>query len=167
MPLVRVSVIQQEWSHHVPYMLNGRQVRRLCQSGKISHILQTILISRHYSVGTSYHLTNMNERCNLWYRTDIRYMPVYRNAKERSFPLKYRLLRIISKLLEAITNNNFADHLNSNNLMSDKKHSSRLTTDILNIIPHRLSETLYKSFLRAIVLDIVRAFDKVWHRGLL
>lgn len=148
--------------------------RWLCQSGKISHI-QTILISRHYEMmfqqGTSCHLTKMNERCNLWYRTDIIYIFVYRNAKERSFPLKYhRLLRIISKLFKAITNNNFADHFNSNNHLSDKKHSvhsSRLTTDILNITPHRLSETLDKSFSRAIVLDIVETFDKLWHIGLL
>lgn len=136
----------------------------------MSHILQTILISRHYSSGTSYHLTKMNERCNLWYRTDIIYILVYRNAKERSFPLKYRLLRIISKLFKAITNNNFVDHFNSNNHLSHKKHgvhSSRLTTDILNITPHRPSETLDKSFSRAIVLDIVEAFDKVWHIGLL
>ena len=62
-------------------------------------------------------------------------------------------------------------HLDSTGLFSDLQygfHTLRSTADILTV----LSERIYNSMdaggeTRAIALDISKAFDKVWHAGLL
>ena len=62
-------------------------------------------------------------------------------------------------------------HLDKNNLLSDFQYgfrSCRSTADVLTVITHRISEALDRGFeSRAIALDISKAFDKVWHAGLL
>jgi len=62
-------------------------------------------------------------------------------------------------------------YLNVNSLLSDIQYgfrSSRSTADVLIVISHRISEVLDSSFNgRVIALDISKAFDQVWHKGLL
>ena len=100
--------------------------------------------------------------------------PVYKNAGDRSSPSQYRpisLLSIMSKLLESVINKRVTRHLTKNNLLCDEQYgfrSSRSTADVLTVITHRVSEALDDGFMtRAVALDISKAFDKVWHRGLL
>ena len=45
---------------------------------------------------------------------------------------------------------------------------ARSTADVLTVISHRISEALDSTYdARAIALDISKAFDQVWHKGLL
>ena len=100
--------------------------------------------------------------------------PVYKNSGDRQSPSQYRpisLLCIISKLFETIINQQIMSHLSEANLLSDFQYgfrSSRSTADVLTVISNRISGALDNSCdARAIALDISKAFDKVWHRGLL
>ena len=46
--------------------------------------------------------------------------------------------------------------------------SSRSTADLLTVVSDRIARDLNRSeFTRAVVLDIFKAFDRVWHAGLL
>ena len=100
--------------------------------------------------------------------------PVFKNSGQRSDPSKYRpisLLPIISKIFESIINSHISFHLEKHNLLSDNQYgfrSSRSTADVLTVITDRISRALDCSFeARAIALDISKAFDRVWHKGLL
>ena len=100
--------------------------------------------------------------------------PVFKNSGESSSPSQYRpisLLSVISKLFEAAINTAVLGHLAKNNLLSDQQYGfrpRRSTADILTVISHRISEALDRGFdTRVIALDISKAFDKVWHKGLL
>ena len=100
--------------------------------------------------------------------------PVFKNSGDRCDSSKYRpisLLPIISKIFESIVNKFIISHLESSKLLSDFQYgfrSSRSTADILTVITDRISRSLDLSFeTRTIALDISKAFDKVWHKGLL
>ena len=100
--------------------------------------------------------------------------PVYKNSGDRQSPSQYRpisLLCIISKIFESIINQQIMIHLSQTNLLSDVQYgfrSARSTADVLTVITDRISGALDKSCdARAIALDISKAFDKVWHKGLL
>ena len=46
--------------------------------------------------------------------------------------------------------------------------SSQSTSDLLTVVSDRITEAVNKSgATRAVVLDISKAFDRVWHAGLL
>ena len=101
-------------------------------------------------------------------------VPAYKNDGERSDPGNYRpisLLPIISKIFESFINDSLIKHLNGTGLFSDLQYGFRAfrsTADLLTV----LSERIYNSLdaggeTRAIALDISKAFDKVWHAGLL
>ena len=116
----------------------------------------------------------LKERCfpTSWKTSAV--CPVFKNAGEKSAPSQYRpisLLSIISKLFECVINKRVLDHLVKNNLLSDVQYgfrSSRSTADVLTVLTHRISEAIAKgNHTRVIALDISKAFDKVWHKGLL
>ena len=116
----------------------------------------------------------MKEKCfpTTWKTSAV--CPVFKNAGDKSAPSQYRpisLLSIISKLFESVINKRVLDHLVKNNLMSDVQYgfrSYRSTADVLTVITHRISEAIAKgNHTRLIALDISKAFDKVWHKGLL
>ena len=101
-------------------------------------------------------------------------VPAYKNDGERSDPGNYRpisLLPIVSKIFEYFINNSLIKHLEGTGLFSDLQYGFRAfrsTADLLTV----LSERIYNSLdvggeTRAIALDISKAFDKVWHAGLL
>ena len=101
-------------------------------------------------------------------------MPVFKNDGERSDPGKYRpisLLPIISKIFESFINDSLPKHLDITGLFSDLQYGFRAfrsTTGILIV----LSERIYISLdaggeTRAIAFEISKAFDNVWHAGLL
>ena len=84
-------------------------------------------------------------------------VPVFKNVGERSTAKNYHpvsLLPVISKVFEKLVNNRIFDHLEKCGLFSDFQYgfrSSRSTADLLTVVSNR----------------IARAFDKVWHAGLL
>ena len=98
----------------------------------------------------------------------------FKNSGDRSNSGNYRpisLLPIISKVFESLMATSIIHHMDSLNLFSDCQYgfrSSRSTADVLTVISERLGRALEAGGLgRAVALDISKAFDKVWHAGLL
>ena len=96
------------------------------------------------------------------------------NVGERSTAKNYRpvsLLYVVSKLFEKLVNNRIVDHLEKCGLFSDFQYgfrSSRSTADLLTVVSDRIARAFNGSgATRAMALDIFKAFDRVWHGGLL
>ena len=91
-----------------------------------------------------------------------------------SNPANYRpiaLTSLLSKTMESIINQQILKHLESNCLISDHQYGfrkARSTGDLLSYVTHMWHSAL-ESFgeTRVVALDISKAFDKVWHKGLL
>ena len=101
-------------------------------------------------------------------------VPVFKNVGERSTAKNYRpvsLLSVVSKVFEKLVNNRIVDHLEKCGPFSDFQYgfrSSRSTADLLTVVSDRIARTFNKSgATRAVALDISKAFDRVWHAGLL
>ena len=101
-------------------------------------------------------------------------VPVFKNAGERSTAKNYRpvsLLSVVSEVFEKFVNNRIVDHLEKCGLFSDFRYgfrSSRSTADLLKVVSDRIARTFNRSgATRAAALDISKAFDRVWHAGLL
>ena len=108
-----------------------------------------------------------------WKKANV--VPIHKkNAKNNI--LNYRpisLLPIFSKVFEKLIFNNLYNYLTSNSLITSKQsgfiHGDSTINQLLSI-----TEMIQKSFdceipkeVRAIFLDISKAFDKVWHPGLI
>ena len=99
---------------------------------------------------------------------------VFKNVGESSTAKNYRpvsLLSVVSKVFEKLVNNRIVDHLEKCGLFSDFQYgfrSSRSTADLLTVVSDRIAR-VFNSFgaTRAVALDISKAFDRVWHAGLL
>ena len=78
---------------------------------------------------------------------------------------------MVSKVFEKLVNNRIVDHLEKCGLFSDFQYSfesSRWTADLLSVVSDRIARDFNRSgATRAVVLDISKAFDRVWHAGLL
>ena len=81
------------------------------------------------------------------------------------------MLPIISKVFESLINGALVSHLESHGLFSDKQYGLRVahsTADLLTVITEWFYHALDQcGEARAVALDISKAFDKVWHAGLL
>ena len=75
------------------------------------------------------------------------------------------------KVFEKLVNNRIVDHLEKCGLFSDFQYnfrSSRSTADLLTVVPDRIARDFNRSgATRAVALDRSKAFDRVWHAGLL
>ena len=101
-------------------------------------------------------------------------VPIYKNSGERSDFNNYRpisLLPIVSKVFERLLNDHLVSHLENLGLFCDKQYGfrkHRSTADLLTVITERFFRALNRlGGARVIALDISKAFDKVWHSGLL
>ena len=101
-------------------------------------------------------------------------VPVFKNVGERSTAKNYRpvsLLSVVSKVFEKLVNNRIVGHLEKCGLFSDFQYgfrSSRLTADLLTVVSDGITRAFNRSGVtRATALDISKAFDSVWHTGLL
>ena len=101
-------------------------------------------------------------------------VPVFKNIGERSTAKNYRpvsLLSVVSKVFEKLVNNRIVDHLEKCGLFSDFQYgfrSSRSTADLLTVVSDRIARAYNRSGATgAVALDISKAFDRVWHAGLL
>ena len=78
---------------------------------------------------------------------------------------------MVSKVFEKLVNNRIVDHLEKCGLFPDFQYgfrSSRSTADLLTVVSDRIARAFNRSeATRAVVLDISKAFDRVWHAGLL
>ena len=89
-------------------------------------------------------------------------------------PLNYRpisLLPVMGKVMERVVNQSVVSFLRHHDLLNDRQYgflSERSTADLLTVLFQTWSDALDSgSEVRTISLDISKAFDKVWHDGLL
>ena len=101
-------------------------------------------------------------------------VPAYKNSGERSDPGNYRpisLLPITSKVFETLINNRLVKHLEGTGLFSDLQYGFRAyrsTADLLTVFTERVYGSMdVGGETRTVALDISKAFDRVWHAGLL
>ena len=101
-------------------------------------------------------------------------VPLFKNVGERPTAKNYRpvsLLSVISKIFEKPVNNRIVDHLEKCGLFSDFQYglrSYRSTADLLTVVSDRNARAFNRpGTTRAVALDISKAFDRVWHAGLL
>ena len=101
-------------------------------------------------------------------------VPVFKNVGERSTAKNYHpfsLLSVVIKVFEKLIKNSIVDHLEKCGLFSDFQYgfrSSRSTADLPTVVPYRIATGFNRSAaIRAVALDISKAFDRVWHAGLL
>ena len=78
---------------------------------------------------------------------------------------------MVSKVFEKLVNNRIVDHLEICGLFSYFQYgfrSSRSIADLLAVVSDRIARAFNRSgATRAVALDISKAFDRVWHAGLL
>ena len=78
---------------------------------------------------------------------------------------------MVSKVFEKLVNNRIVESPREIRLFSDFQYgfrSSRSTTDLLTVVSGRIARAFNRSgATRAVALDISKAFDRVWHAGLL
>ena len=99
---------------------------------------------------------------------------VFKNVGERSTAKNYHpvsLLSVVSKVIEKLVNNRIVDHLEKCGLFSYFQYgfrSSPSTADLLTVVSDRVDRSFnrYRAT-RAVALDISKAFNRVWHAGLL
>ena len=101
-------------------------------------------------------------------------VPVFKNVGERSTAKNYHpvsLLSVVSKVFEKLVNNRIVYHLEKSGLFSDFQYdfrSSQSTADLLTVVSDGIARAFNRSgVIRAVALDISKAFDIVWHAGLL
>ena len=99
---------------------------------------------------------------------------IFKNVGERSTAKNYRpvsLLSVVSKVFEKLVNNRIVDHLEKCGLFSDFQYgfrSCQSTADLLKVVSDRTARAFNRSAAtQAVALDISKAFDRVWHAGLL
>ena len=78
---------------------------------------------------------------------------------------------MVCKVFEKLVNNRIVNQLEKRSIFSDFKYSfrsSRSTTALLIVVSDRIARAFNRSSaIRAVTLDISKAFDRVWHAGLL
>ena len=101
-------------------------------------------------------------------------VPLFKNVGERSTAKNYcpvSLLSVVSKVFEKLVNNRIVYDLEKCGLISDFQYgfrSSRSTADLLTVVSDRIARAFSRSGATpAVALDISKAFDRVWHAGLL
>ena len=100
-------------------------------------------------------------------------VPVFKNFGERSTAKNYcpvSLLSVVSKVFEKLVNNTAVDHLEKCDLFADFQYgfrSSQSSADLLAVVSDRIARAFNRSGLLELWHDIFKAFDSVWHAGLL
>ena len=99
---------------------------------------------------------------------------VFKNVEETSTAKNYcpvSLPSVVSKVFEKLVNKRIVDHLEKCGLFSDFQYdfwSSRSTANLLTVVSDRIAWAFNRSgATRAAGLDISKAFNRVWHPGLL
>ena len=99
--------------------------------------------------------------------------PVFENVGERSKAKNYcpvSLLSVVGRVFEKLVNNRIVDHLEKCVLFYYQYgfRSSGSTADLLAVVFDRIARSFNRSgATQAVALDISKAFDRVWHAGLL
>ena len=140
-----------------------------------------VVVLKNYEPELSYILAELVNKClkescfpDCWKVSSVVPVPVFKNVGERSTAKNYRpvsLLSVVSKVFEKLVNNRIVDHLEKCGLFSDFQYgfrSCQSTADLLTVVSDRIARAFNRSgATRTVALDISKAFDRVWHAGLL
>ena len=143
------------------------------------HVCIPVVVLKNCDPELSYILAELFSMClkeyclpDCWKVSSV--VPVFKNVGERSTAKNYcsvSSLFVVSKVFEKLVNNRIVDHLEKCGPFSDFRYgfrSSRSTADLLTVASDRIAWAFNKSgSTRAVALDISKAFDRVWHTGLL
>ena len=138
-----------------------------------------VVILKNCDPELSYILAELFKKClkescfpDCWKVSSV--VPVFKNVGGRSTAKNdcpVSLLSVVSKVFEKLVNNRIVDHLEKCGLFSDFQYgfrSSQSTADLLTVVSDRVARAFNRSGdTRAVTLDISKAFDRVWHAGLL
>ena len=138
-----------------------------------------VVVLKNYEPELSYILAKLFNKClkescfpDCWKVSSV--VPVFKNNGDRSTAKNYRpvsLLSVFTRVFEKLVNNRIVDHLEKCGLFSDFQYgfrSSQSTADLLTAVSDRITRTFNRSgATRAVALDVSKAFDRVWHAGLL
>ena len=101
-------------------------------------------------------------------------VPIFKNVGERSTAKSYHpvsLLSVVRKVFEELVSNRLVDHPEKFGPFSDFQYgfrSSRSTANLLTVVSDKIARAFNSSgATRVVALDISKAFDRVWHAGLL
>ena len=98
-------------------------------------------------------------------------VPIFKDVGERSTAKNYYPVRLLSVVSKVFENNRTVDQLEKSGLFSDLQHGFRFsqsTADPLTVVSDRIARVFNRSeAAQAVALDISKAFDWVWHAGLL
>ena len=101
-------------------------------------------------------------------------MYLYSKKGDKSIPANYRPISLLSnlgKIIERIIFKHVYNHLFSNNLLYKYQSGFRpehsTTFQLIDIFHHICQSFDAKQYSCMVFCDISKAFDKVWHRGLL
>ena len=105
---------------------------------------------------------------NEWTKANV--VPVHKKG-DKQVPRNYRPVPVCGKIFECLINNNLFEFFIKNNLISSNqsgfKQSDSCIYQLLSIT-HEIYQSFDNGFeVRGIFLDISKAFDKVWHKGLI
>ena len=99
---------------------------------------------------------------------------VFKNVEERSIAKNYclvSLLCVVSKVFQNFLNNRIVDNLEKSGLFSNFQYGFRpfrSTADLLAVVSDRFARSFNSpGATQAVALDISKAFDRIWHAGLL
>ena len=138
-----------------------------------------VVVLKNCELELSYILAELFGKCfkescfpDCWKVSSV--VPVFKNVGKRSTAKNYcpvSLLSVVSKVFEKLVNNRIVDHLEKCGFFSDFQcgfRSSRSTADLLTVVSDKIARAFNRSgATRAVALDISKAFDRVWHAGLL
>ena len=138
-----------------------------------------VVVLKNCEPELSYILAELCNRClkescfpDCWKVSSV--APVFKNVGERSTAKNYHpvsLLSVVSKVFEKLVNDKIVDHLEKCSLFSDFQYgfrSCQSTADLLTVVSDRIARAFNRSgATRAVARDISKAFDRVWHAGLL
>ena len=100
-------------------------------------------------------------------------VPIYKNIGERSTAKNYRpvsLLSVVNKIFEKLVNNRIVHHLEKCGLLISSMVLGILDQlqNLLTIVSNRIVRAFNRSMAtQAVAPDISKAFDRVWHAGVL
>ncbi|GFV70331.1 RNA-directed DNA polymerase from mobile element jockey [Trichonephila clavipes] len=125
---------------------------------QITNIISNIFITGHFPES--------------WKHASV--IPILKPGKPRSAADSYRpisLLPVLSKLAERLILSRLNDYLTTNKILISQQHGFRpqLSTShqLLRVVEYAKSGFKEKKYTGAVFLDIQKAFDRVWHTGLL
>ncbi|GFT71621.1 RNA-directed DNA polymerase from mobile element jockey [Trichonephila clavipes] len=125
---------------------------------QITNIISNIFITGHFPES--------------WKHASV--IPILKPGKPRGAADSYRpisLLPVLSKLAERLILSRLNDYLNTNKILISQQHGFRpqLSTShqLLRVVEYAKSGFKEKKYTGAVFLDIQKAFDRVWHTGLL